>query len=503
MSLLGIDVGTTGCKAVSFDLDGNILTSAYREYPLHSPQPGWAELDSQQVWSDVKACIREVAANTQNDPITALAVSCQGEAVTPVDADGNMLANSVVSFDTRTEPYVAPWEEKFGREKVFQVTGQPLASLFTALKLQWFRDNQPEVLNKARYILGYEDLVYFMLGVEPSTDYTLAARTLLFDIPNQQWSEEFLDFTGLSREQMPGVKPSGTLLGTVPDHVAEDVGLPKGVQVVTGGHDQPCQMLGAGATEAGVAAYGVGTVECIGAASDRFLTNETMLQNNICTYHHTCPGLYQALVYNYTGGILFRWYRDQIAHEELRLSNQSNMDVYDLITRNAAEEPTNLLVLPHFTTTGVPHFDNRSKGAILGLTLDTTRGQIARAMLEGTTYELRQGVELFHQAGGRIDIFRATGGGAKSDYWMQIKADIMGIPVAVPAVSEAGCLGCAILAGAATGVYSSIREAAGQLARIKKTFEPNPENKKRYDERFEWYKEVYPRNKDLFHRMNG
>lgn len=501
MSLLGIDVGTTGCKAVAFNAEGHILASAYREYPLETPKPGWAELDSNRVWADARACIGEVAAQTQSDPISALAVSCQGEAVTPVDADGNFLANAVVSFDTRTEPYVAQWEEKFGRQRIFEATGQPLASLFTALKMQWFRDNQPEVLDKAQYILGYEDLVYHKLGVEPATDYTLAARTLFFDVPKKDWNDEFMAFAGVKRSQMPAAKPSGTLIGTVADYVAGELGLPKGVKVVTGGHDQPCQMLGAGATEPGVAAYGIGTVECIGPAFSEFLANEKMLASNICTYHHTCPDLYIALVYNYTGGILLRWYRDQLAHEEMRIAAEQGVDVYDVITRNAAQKPTNLLVLPHFTTTGVPHFDNRSKGAILGLTLGTERGEISRAVLEGITYELRQGVELLDQAGGHIDVFRATGGGAKSEFWLQVKADIMGKPVAVPAVSEAGCLGCAILAGAATGVYSSIREAANTLARVKETFDPNPENQKIYDERFAWYKEVYPRLKDLFHKM--
>lgn len=503
MSLLGLDVGTTGCKAVAFTHNGEVITSAYREYPLESPNPGWAQLDSNRVWADIKACLGEVASQTTNDPITAMAVSCQGEAVTPVSADGTILAPSPVSFDTRTESHVLRWEEKFGRKRIFETTGQPLASLFTALKMQWFAENQPEVIQHAAHILGYEDFVMFKLGLPATTDYTFAARTMLFDVRKADWDDEFLAFAGLSRDQMPTLKPSGTLVGTVADSIADEIGLPRGVQVVTGGHDQPCQMLGAGATEPGVAAYGIGTVECIGPAFSELLLNDTMLGNNICTYHHTCPELYIALVYNYTGGILFRWYRDQLAHEEMRVASEQGRDVYDVITESACDHPTSLLVLPHFTTTGVPHFDNRSRGAILGLTLDTTRGEISRAMLEGTTYELRQCVELFQRAGGTIDVLRATGGGAKSDFWLQIKADIMGIPVAVPAVSEAGCLGCAILAGTATGVYSGIREAAQSLARIERTFEPQMENHSIYTERFQWFKEVYPRNKDLFHQIAG
>ncbi len=501
MSLMGIDVGTTGCKAVAFDKEGKILASAYREYPLHSPQPGWAELDGNQVWEDVKACIGSVASETKNDPITALAVSCQGEAVSPVDENGKILHNALVSFDSRADSYMPRWEERFGGQKIFDVTGQPLAPLFTALKLQWMKDNKPEVLQNTKALLGFEDLVMFKLGMPPTTDYSLAGRTLLFDVKKADWCDEFVDFAGIDRSIMPQPKPSGTLVGTVPDKIADDVGLPHGVQVVTGGHDQPCQTLGAGVTKANEASYGIGTVECIAPAMTELLLNDVMLSNNICCYHHTCPGFYIALVYNLTGGSLFRWYRDNFAQDENRRAEESGRDVYDLLTEEAADKPSKLLVLPHFTTTGVPHFDTHSRGAILGLTLGTTKAEVTRALLEGLTYEMRMCVDLLKQAGGQVSVLRATGGGAKSPYWLQIKTDILGIPIAVPSVSEAGCLGCAILAGAATGVYPSIKEAAQEIAKIETTYEPNSENHKIYSERYELYNEIYPKLKDLFHRM--
>ena len=220
MSLLGIDVGTTGCKAVAFNEKGQILSSAYREYPLNSPQPGWAELDGNRVWADVKACIGKVASETKQDPITALAVSCQGEAVSYIDERGEIIHNALVSFDNRTESYVQPWEEKFGRTHIFEVTGQPLAALYTALKLQWMHENRPEVMKRTKHLLGFEDLVMYRLGMEPTTDYTLAARTLLFDVPNKAWRGEFLDFAGIDPALMPALKPSGTLMGTVPDAIA-------------------------------------------------------------------------------------------------------------------------------------------------------------------------------------------------------------------------------------------------------------------------------------------
>lgn len=501
MSLLGIDVGTTGCKAVAFNEKGVILASAYREYPLHSPQPGWAELDGDRVWQDIKTCIGEAASKTKSDPISALAVSCQGEAVSYIDEKGDIIHNALVSFDNRTESYVSKWMEKFGPKKIFDVTGQPLAALFTALKLQWMHEHKPDVMKKTRLLLGFEDLVMYRLGQEPATDYTLAARTLFFDVRKRDWCDEFLEFAGIERSMMPTPKPSGTLIGTVPDSIAQDLGLPKGVKVVTGGHDQPCQSLGAGVTQANIASYGIGTVECICPAYSDLIINDVMLSNNICCYHHTCPSLYIALVYNFTGGSLFRWYRDTFAQDELRRAQESGCDVYDILTREASDRPTGILVLPHFTTTGVPHFDTKAKGAFVGLRLGTTKGEITRAILEGITYEMRMCLELLKEAGGAVTELRATGGGAKSPYWLQIKADIMGIPIAIPAVSEAGCLGCAILAGSATGVYSSIREAAQSLARIERTFDPNPKFHRLYTERFGCYQELYPRLKDVIHRL--
>jgi xylulokinase len=443
----------------------------------------------------------KVASETAHDPIQALAVSCQGEAVSPVDENGAILTNAIVSFDSRTEPYVPLWEEQFGRETIFQKSGQPLASLFTALKLHWLKDNNPSAFQKTKHVLGFEDLVMYRLGMPPTTDYSLAGRTMLFDVQAEEWNRDFLAYLDLDPGVMPELKPSGTLVGTVPDRIADEIGLPHGVQVVTGGHDQPCQTLGAGVIEPNIAAYGIGTVECIGPAFDRLLLNDVMLSNNICCYHHACPDLYIALVYNFSGGSLFRWYRDTLGVEELHRARESGRDVYELLCAEASDTPTSLLVLPHFTTSGVPHFDTRSKGMIAGLTLETTKSELTRGVLEGITYEMRQCVELLKEAGGGIKTLRATGGGAKSDYWLQLKADIMGIPIAVPAVSEAGCLGCAILAGSATGVYGSIKEAAGSIAKIVRTYDPIEKNHRIYNEKFALYKEMYPRMKDVFHQL--
>lgn len=501
MSLLGIDVGTTGCKAVAFNEEGEQLTSAYREYPLHSPQPGWAELDGNQVWDYVKYCIGKVASETKHDPITAMAVSCQGEAVSPVDQNGNILHNAIVSFDSRAESYVAGWEKKFGKQDIFNKTGHPLASMYTALKMQWLSENNPDVLKNTTALLGFEDLVMYRLGMPPTTDYTFQARSMYFNVNTCDWVDEYLDFAGLRREIMPELKPSGTLLGTISDSIADEIGLPHGVKVVVGGHDQPSQMLGAGVTESGVAAYGIGTVECIAPAFPNLLINDITLKNNICTYHHVCPGLYTALVYNFTGGSLFKWYRDQFGKDEQQRAHQTDQDVYDLMCSEASDKPSKLLVLPHFTTSGVPHFDTKTKGAILGLTLNTTKAEVTRALLEGLTYEMRMCVDLLKEAKGEIHTLRATGGGAKSAYWLQIKADIMEIPVAVPAVSEAGCLGVAMLAGSSTGVYNSVQEAAANVVKISRTFEPSSENREFYREQFQRYLDVYPTLKDLFHRM--
>jgi xylulokinase len=506
MSLLGIDVGTTGCKAIVFRDDGAILGSGYREYPLLHPQPTWAELDPDDVWEATKESIREAVTRAgSGDPVKAIAPSSQGEAMTPIDRDGRPLANSIVSFDPRTAPQRDWWEQTWGKQRLFQITGMPLHTMYSLLKMQWVKENQPDVYRTAWKFLCYGDLTIYRLGGPPAIDYSMAGRTMAFDLKACRWSPEILSHADIDPALLPEPHPSGTPVGHVSASVAEELGLPvvdgHGPLLVTGGHDQPCGALGAGITRPGIAMDATGTVECITPAFDHPVLTDGMLENNYCCYHHVAPGLYCTIAFSFTGGSLLRWYRDTFGDKEAEEARVSGLDVYEIILGKAGSHPSPLLVLPHFTVTGTPWFDPHSKGAILGLTLSTTKGEFVKGLVDGVTYEMRLNLDALEGAGVPISELRAIGGGAKSSIWMQVKADVFRRPVYSLDVSEAACLGAAILAGSACGVYGSVQEAADCVVCVKDKYEPREDVAALYDEKYRLFRRIYPALKDLLHEM--
>jgi xylulokinase len=501
MSLLGIDLGTTGCKAVAFDEDGRILASAYREYPLHFPKTGWIELDSNRVMKSAREVVREAASKVKKDPVRALAVAAQGEAVTPLSRDGQFLHNGIVTFDARTAPLVEWWDKEVGRRRIFEISGMPLHGMYTASKILWWKRERPDIFKQAAKFLCYEDLLFHELGLDPAIDHSLAARTMLMDLNKEAWSTELCEASGIDPSRLARLMPSGSVVGEIGAKAAKEFGLPPGVVAVTGGHDQPCGALGAGVVEDGVGTYATGTVECITPAFKKRMVHPKLLDNNIACYPHVVPGLFVSLTFNFTGGSLLKWYRDTFARAEIAQADAQGKDVYDLILAEAPKEPTSLFILPHFTATGTPHFDTESKGVIAGLRLSTTRGEIVRAVLEGVTYEMALNASVLGDCGAEIESFRAIGGGAKSAFWMQLKADLLGKPVHAMKVSEAVCLGAAILAGTATGTYPSARKASLEISKVERTYKPDARKAKIYRERFARYKELYPALRNWLHTI--
>ncbi len=501
MSLLGIDVGTTGCKAVAFDEGGRLLASAYREYPLHFPKTGWIELDSDRVMASVREVTREAGAKTRKDPVRAFAVSAQGEAVTPIAKDGRTLHRGIVTFDARTAPLVPWWEKRVPRRKIFEITGMPLHGMYTASKILWWKRERPDVWKRARYFLCYEDLLFQRMGFVPAIDASLAGRTMLYDIDRGTWSEDLLRIAGIEASRLALPYASGTAIGELGEKAAKEFGLPAGAVAVTGGHDQPCGALGSGVVDSGVGMYATGTVECITPAFAKRVTHPKLLENNIACYPHVVPDLYVALTFNVTGGSLLKWFRDTLAVADREIARRKGKDVYDLLLADCPKEPTSIYVLPHFTSTGTPHFDTDSKGVIAGLRLSTTRGELVKGVLEGVTYEMALNAKILEECGARIDSFRAIGGGAKSPLWMQIKADLLGKPVHAMRVSEAACLGAAILAGTALGHYRSAREASLSISKVERTYRPDARRAALYRERFAKYRELYPTLRGWLHEI--
>jgi xylulokinase len=485
VSLLGIDVGTTACKAVAFDLTSRPLASATRDYPLQTPAPGRLELDANVVWDAVEATVREVNA-TLTDPVTALAVSSQGEAVTPVGADGAVLAGSPVSFDTRAVEQCAQLEAAIGRERLAQITGQPPHPMFTIAKLRWWAEHDPELIRKTWKFLCFGDLVSWRLGGEAGIDFSMAARTMAFDIHASHWSDDVLSAAAIPSDKLATPVPAGTPIGNVDPTLARTLGFTGSPTIVAGGHDQPCGARGAGATGHGEAMLAIGTTICLAPVFTQ--PEERLLAFDYPCYPHIVPSRWITLAGNFTGGSLLRWFRDTLGEHDAACASARGEDVYDLLMQQAGDHPSPLLVLPHFAGSGAPSNDPLSKGAIVGLGFGSTREQIIRALLEGVMFEMALNREMLARAGIDVGLAVAIGGGARSDRWLGIAADILGIPIRRSSQAEAACWGAARLAGEGTGLLCPdgvLDQGEGRV------FLPNPERSAYYRDRLTVYRELY------------
>jgi len=495
MSLLGIDVGTTGCKSGLFSEEGALLASAYEEYDFQRPEPGWAQLDSVEVWGKVKRTIRQVIAGSASDPVKALAVSSLGESTVPVTKDRQILGPSLLNFDGRGEEYLADLSRAIDNERLYRINGNTLGNHYGLTKLKWTAQHQPELYQRADKFLLWGSFVSFMLGAEPVADYSLVNRTLLFDVDRCDWSDELLQLAGLDRAKLPATAPSGTVIGQVSAQAAGELGLAPNVAIVTGGHDQCVNAVGCGVIQEGRAMYGMGTYLCAAPVFSRRREPSVMLRLGLNTEHHAAPGRYVSFIYN-QGGSMVKWFRDTFASAEHREAQRTGRDIYTDLIAEMPSGPSSIIALPHWSTTGPPEFVADSSGVMVGLRLATSRGDILKGLIESITFYLRECIESLPEAGIEIADFRAVGGGGKSDTWIQLSADILGRPFVRPQVSEAGILGAAIIAGTGCGIFPSLEAGVEAMVKLDRAYETDPQRHELYESRFEKYKQLWPLMKD-------
>jgi xylulokinase len=496
MSFLGIDVGTSGCKAVVFSRSAEALATAYDEYDMVKPRPGWLELDPSVVWTRVKRTIARAVKGASRDPVTALAVSSMGESLVPVSRDRRILGNSLLLIDRRGEEYLPLLSAGVGAENLYRINGNILGIQFSLPKLMWIRDNTPEVYREAWKFLPWSGFVSFMLGADPVVDYSLANRTLLFDVDACRWSTEIASVASIELQKLPDPVPAGTRIGSVSGPIANELGLARGTAIVAGCHDQCANALGCGVTEAGVGMSGMGTYLTIVPVFTGRRPPERMMRWGLNTEHHAAPGRFVSFIYN-QGGLLLKWYRDTFARAEHEAARGEGRDIYADLLREVPADPSSVVVLPHFTVTGPPEFITDSSGVIAGLKVETTRGDILKGILEGVVFYHKALVDAGAETGITLRELRAVGGGSKSDAWLQISADILGRPMVRTRVSEAGCLGVALLAATGTGAFRSLEEGVGAMVSLGERFEPDAGRQRLYAERYEKYRALWPLMKDF------
>lgn len=501
-NLIGLDVGTTGCKAVVFDADdGMVIAAASREYPVDLPQPGWAEQDIEAVWQLALGAMGEAIAGGHVREVAAIGLSVHGEAVTPVDRDGRPLRPTILGMDTRTGEQNEWLRQRFGARQLFEHTGMPVHTINTLPKLLWIRQHEPATWAAADRFLLVEDFLVAAMTGRAAVSHCLASRTQLYDRAAGRWSDQILTALELEPDRLAEVVHSGTPVGELSAELTGRLGLIRSPAVVTGGHDQACGALGVGLTRPGLAMVSTGTAEVVEVALASPVVSEPLYAGNISVYRSTLPDLFLAMTLNHSGGLALRWFRDSFCEPQLERADASGANAYDLMLADASPAPSGLLVLPHLSGAGTPSFDTASRGAILGLTFATSRTDVAKAIIEGLTYELRLNLDTLREGGVVIDVLRAIGGGARSPLWLQLKADISGIPVITPRVTEAAAFGAALLAGAGAGLWTSAAEEAERLLEFADDYQPDPARHAAYGRSYDLYRELYPALAPIAHRL--
>ena len=489
MKIAGLDIGTTGCKLTVFDGQGRNLGKAYRDYPVHR-HVGGDEIDVSVIMDSVYAVIREMA--EQYPDIAGIGVTSFGETFVMTDAQGKPLHTAMLYTDPRGAEECAELTEKLGAENIARISGLAPHEMYSVCKIMWLKKHQPEVYRAARHIFLIGDYVSWHLTGNARIDYSLAARSMAFDIGKLNWSGEILTAAGIDSSLLSRPVPTGTAAGCVTKAAAEKTGLNPACRIVTISHDQVAAAVGAGAFDEKTAVDGAGTVECLTPIYDSLPDVSVMSKGFFSVVPYVIPGKYVAYAFSYTGGALIQWCVNTFAKAEQEEAKRRGVSVNTLLEEQYEKlEPTGLLVLPHFAGAATPYMDTGSRGAILGLTAGTSLPEIYRACMEGVAYEMRINYDALAGSGIHFSRLHATGGGAKSKVWMQMKADILNLPITSLQTADAGTVGSAMLTGVAVGLFRDLAEAAGIMVQERETYEPDPRRHEQYMRIYERYKKVY------------
>lgn len=492
MYLMGIDVGTSGCKAAIFSTSGRLLRSAGRTYPLLFPREGWMELDPDEVYNAVIRCISECCMDGLGDEVSAIAISSQGEAIIPVGHDGRPVYNAIVTFDSRNTAECNWFGSQFDKSEIMNLTGAPIHPMFSLTKIVWLKNNLPERYSQIWMLMCFGDYIAYRLGADPCIDYSMASRTMAFDIHHKQWSDRILDACGISKRLLPSSVLSGTRIGSVSKDIAKLTGLQPDTAIVAGAHDQVCCALGAGVVKSGIAVDSLGTTESILSISDKAVITPQMAEFNLPCYAYAMEGYYAYLTFLSCSASILKWFKEGLLHDDTSYKD------YDTACKTI-KRPGGIFALPYFAGSGTPYLDTQSKGIFAGLTLGTDRYQLYLSIMEGTAFEARMNIENMEECGIPLHELRCIGGGSISDIWLQLKADITGREITSMEVSEAGCLGAAALAGFGIGAFDNVADAVSEWVRIKNIYKPDMETHELYNIKYKKYALLYEMSKQIFY----
>lgn len=491
--VIGCDVGSQSTKAGLLSLDGSLVGEASEYYTIDYPHPLWAEQPVERWVNALTLAVRRLLAETGvgAEHVRAIGLATQVDGVVPVDAAGQALHPAVIWMDRRAAAQCEPVRRGLGEEKVFQLTGLNLDAYHVAPKIRWMADNHPGVNERAtHFLLPGSYMAHYLTG-EIAVDYSNASSTLLLDIHAKTWSPEMCGRFGIEMERLARIGAASAPLAPLRPAVAEALGLRAETLVVIGSGDEHAACLGAGVVRPGLACDIVGTAEPVCAVSLTPAFDPTHLVETHC---HADPDLWLLENPGFVSGGNLRWYRDHFSPLEVRAAEEQNASPYQLLDAGASRVPPGsegLIFLPCLMGAMAPTWNDAARGTFAGFTLTHTRDHFTRAILEGSAYAVRDITDQMRAIGLELSELRVVGGGAKSRLWNQIKADVAGIPVAVPQTIETTALGAGLLALVGVGAYGSLTEACDQAVRIARRFEPRPTAQAIYEEGYHRYRQTY------------
>lgn len=489
--LLGIDIGTSSCKTVLFDTSGNQIYEVSEEYPVYYPENGMAEQNADEWYAAMCRSIRKITDIYGNNKILGVGIDGQSWSCILCGRDGNALANSPIWFDRRSTAECEYLNKLIGEENIFKVSGNPLQPVYTTPKDLWFQKNAPELYKNTYMILQSNSYMVLKLTGKFTQDRSQGYAHFFYDVHKREYDAALAHDMGVEISMYPELMDSHEIAGTVTAHGSLQTGLLEGTPVVAGGLDAAAGTLGAGVYAEGQAQEMSGTSGGMSICMKDLITHPSLIAAT-----HVVSGMGLLQGGTVAGGGSYKWFAEQFG----KAFGNNAESMYEPVNDEAQSSPVGsrgIVFLPYMAGERSPIWDPNAKGVFFGLSYECSRGDMARAVMEGSALSLRHNLETAAYAGASPDTLYASGGATKSDLWMHIKADVTGKNVAVPHTASAASLGSAMLAGIGCGVYNSFQDAVEKAVRIVKVYEPNYDNHEIYDKLYDKYVKLYLQTKDL------
>jgi xylulokinase len=472
--ILAVDLGTTAIKVLLFRSDGQVISNSTQEYKLLTPTELAVELEVEKYWNAFKKGLAEVLtqANIDSSKIKSIGISAQGETLILVDKEGKPLTNAVVWLDNRAQQEAEELAKEFGNENTYHITGQvEIVPTWPAAKILWFKKHQPDIYRQVAKFLLIEDYFIYRLCGKYVCEGSLICSTVYWDIIKKAWWKDMLSYLGVKEVQLPEIRESGEVVGSIQLKIARELGLSADTLVTTGALDQACGAIGVGNLVPGVISENTGAALAICATVDYPIFDK---KGRMPCHYHGIPDTYMAHTFT-TGGMGLRWFRDKFCSLEIDISSFINIDSYNLLDQEAAQVPpgcNGLVMLPHLQGAMAPESNPKAKGVFYGFTLHHGKAHFIRSIMEAIAFAVQRNIDVLEDLGIKVDEIRSLGGGSRSLLWSQIKADVTQRSVYIMENEEAACLGAAMLAGVATGIYPNLKVATKKMVNIKKQVKP-------------------------------